>query len=91
MNWNKNCKTKIDHNFPIQQFSVDAYRTYRRDRNIFGRGLLFDVNENIPCRELTAEQIDSNLEIIFLGITLLTRKWLMIRLYKPPNQKEKYF
>ena len=49
------------------------------------------MNENIPCRELTTEQIDTNFEIIFLEITLRTRKWLVIGLYKPPNQKEEYF
>ena len=51
-------ETKIDHSFPNQQFSIDGYKIYRRDRNSFGVGLLFYVNENIPCRELTAEQID---------------------------------
>ena len=42
-------------------------------------------------RELTAEQIDSNFEIIFLKTTLRTRKWLIIGLYKTPNQKEEFF
>ena len=59
-------ETKLDHSFPNQQFSVDGYKIYRRDRSSFGGGLLFYVNENIPCRELTAEQIASNFEIIFL-------------------------
>ena len=58
-------ETKIDHGFPNHQFSIAGYKTYRRDRN---------MNENIPCRELTAEEIDSNFEIIFLEITLRTRK-----------------
>ena len=49
------------------------------------------MNENIPCRELTAGQIDSNFEIIFLEITIWTGKWLISGLYKPPNQKEEYF
>ena len=84
-------ETKIDHSFPNQQFSIDGYKIYHRDRNSFGRGLLFYVNENILCRELTAEQIDSNFEIIFLEITIWTRKWLIIGLYKRPNQKEEYF
>ena len=84
-------ETKIDHSFPNQQFSIDGYKIYRRDSNSFGGRLLFYVNENIPCRELTAEQIDSNFEIIFLGITMRTRKWLIIGLYKPANQKEEYF
>ena len=84
-------ETKIDNSFPNQQFSIDGCKTYRRDRNNFSGGLLFYVNENIPCRELTTEQIDTNFEIIFLEITLRTRKWLVIGLYKPPNQKEEYF
>ena len=81
-------ETKIDHSFPNQQFSIDGYKTYRRDRNNFGGGLLFYVNENIPFGELTTEQTDTNFEIIFLEMTL---KWLVIGLYKPPNQKEEYF
>ena len=83
--------TKIDHSFQNQQFSIDGYKIYRRDKNSFGGGLLFYVNENIPCRELTAEQIDCNFEIIFLEITMRTRKWLIFGLYKPPNQTEEYF
>ena len=74
-----------------RRFSIDGYKTYLRDRSNFGGGLLFHVNENIPCRELTTQQIDTNFEIIFLEITPRTRKWLVIGLYKPPNQKEEYF
>ena len=84
-------ETKIHNSFPNRQFSMDGYKRYRRGRNNYGGGLLFYVNENIPCRELTAEQIDSNSENIFLEIIFRTRKWLIIGLYKPPNQKEEYF
>ena len=80
-------ETKIDHSFPNQQFSIDGYKTYCRDRNNFGGGLLFFVNEDIPCRDQTTEQIDSNIETIFLKIILRTRKWLKFALIKPPNQK----
>ena len=41
---------------------------YYTNRNSFGRGLL--LNENISCLKLTAEQIDSDFEIIFLEITI---------------------
>ena len=30
--------------FPNQQFSIDGYKTYRRDKNSFGGGLLLYVN-----------------------------------------------
>ena len=29
-------ETKIDHSFPNQQFSIDGYKTYRRDITRFG-------------------------------------------------------
>ena len=46
---------KIDNSFPIQQFSMDGYKIYGRARNSSDGGLLLCVNENIPCRELTAK------------------------------------
>ena len=65
-------ETNTDHRLTNQQFSIDGYKTYRRDRSSFVGGLLFCVNENIPCREPTAEQIDCNFGTIFLEITLRT-------------------
>ena len=44
---------KIDGSFPSRQFAVDNYKIFRRDRNCFGGGLMFYVNENIPWRELS--------------------------------------
>ena len=58
-------ETKTDHSFPNQQFLIDGYKIYQSDRNCFLGGLLFFVNEDISCIKLTAEQIDSNFEIIF--------------------------
>ena len=84
-------ETKSDSSFPSQQFDIDNYKIFRRDRNCFGGGLMFHVTENIPCRELSPEQNDSNFEIIFLEITLRNNNWLLIGLYKPPGQKEKGF
>ena len=40
----------VDYSFPNQPFSIDGYKTYRRDRSHFDGVLLFYVNENIPCR-----------------------------------------
>ena len=57
----------------------------------FGGGLLFYLNENIPCRELTFGQTDSSFKIIFLEINLQPQKRLINGLWKLPNQKENYF
>ena len=82
-------ETKIDSSFPSEQFAIDNYEIFRRERNCFGGGLMFHVFENIPCRKLSPEQNDCNFEIIFLEITLHNRKWLLIGLYKPPDKKKK--
>ena len=84
-------ETKIDHSFPNQQFSINGYKIYRRDRNSFGGRLLFYVNENIPCRELTGEQIDSNFEIIFLEITIRTQKVVDNWPLQIPKSKRRIF
>ena len=84
-------ETKIDSSYPSEQFTIDNYIIFRTDRNCFGGGLMFYLNENIPCIELSLEQNDSNFEIIFLEITISNRKWLLVSLYKPPGQKEKGF
>ena len=81
-------ETKSHSSFPSKQFAIDNYKIFRRDPNCFGGGLMFYVNENIPCRKQSPEQNDSNFEIIFPEITLRNRKWLLIGLYKPPGQKK---
>ena len=83
-------ETKIDSSFPSKQFAIDKYKIFCRGPNCFGGGLMFYVNENIPCRKLSPEQNDSNFEIIFLEITLRNRKWLLIGLYKLPGQKKRF-
>ena len=41
--------TKLDDSFPDQQFHVNEYKMFRKDRNKFGRGLILFVKENISC------------------------------------------
>ena len=69
-----------------QQFPIGRYKI-RRDRNSFGEGLLFYVNENVPCRELTVIQIDSVFEIIFLILRTqgMVDNWL-IQASKPKRR-----
>ena len=84
-------QTKIESSFPSEQFATANYKIFLFFLNCFRGGLMFYVNENIPHRELSPKQNDSNFAIIFLEITLRNRKWLLIGLYKPPGQKEKGF
>ena len=84
-------ETKIDESFPNQQFNISNYKTFRRDRNKHGGGLLFYINENIPCKLINDQIIPSDIEMIMFEFLVKTRKWLCIGLYKSPSQNENYF
>ena len=84
-------ETGTDESFPNQQFNISNYKTFRRDRNKHGAGLLFYINENIPCKLINDEIIPSYIEMIMFEFMVKARKWLCIGLYKPPSQNENYF
>ena len=84
-------ETKIDENFPNQQFIISNYKTFPRDRSKHGGRLLFCINENIPCKLIINEIIPSDIEIIMFEFLAKTRKWLCIALYKSSSQNENYF
>lgn len=56
-----------------------------------GRGVMFNVNENIPRRVLDICCNFKDLETIFLEFSFRKRKCLWVCLYKLPNQNEQYF
>ena len=60
-------ETKIDESFPNQQFNISNYKTFRRDRNKHGGGLLFYINENISCKLINDQIIPSDTEMICLN------------------------
>ena len=70
---------------------LQGYKIFRRDRNCFGGGLALYVNEIIPCKILSENDLGNNHELIFLEISLMSRKWLIIGLYKPPTLNEIMF
>ena len=79
-------ETKIDENFPKQQF-----KTFRRDRNKHGGGLLFYINENIPCKLINDKIIPNDIEMIMFEFLVKSRKFLCIGLYKSSSQNENCF
>ena len=82
-------ESKLDSSFPNSQFSIPGYRLFRNDRDKHGGGLIFYVNEDLPCKKLT--NFDTSLEITALKINLGKLKWLFLRLYKPPSFKDEDF
>ena len=83
-------ETKIDESFPKTQFSINGYRMFRKDRNRFGGGLCVYVRENIASSQLCLHS-DIETEAIYLEINIRLRKWLLVGLYKPPNQNNSLF
>ena len=65
-------ETKLDETFPNQQFKIDGYNMYRRDRNKHCSGVLCYVNENIPCKMVNVEGVPDDCEIILIGFSIKT-------------------
>ena len=82
---------KVDETFPNQQFLINGYKLFRRDRNCHGGGVLCYINESIPSESVNVEDIVKEREIVLIEFSIKTRKWLFIGLDKPPSQNENYF
>ena len=61
-------ETKLDQSFPNKQFELFSYKTFRRERNSFGGGLMFYVKDYIPCKQLIAHNNISDSEIMVLEV-----------------------
>ena len=81
-------ETKINDSFPNAQFKIEVYKSFRKDRDAFGGGLLFYVNEKLNCRSLEICLPNTFIEILPLELRLLNSKWLILGTYKPPSQNE---
>ena len=81
-------ETKVDDSFPNAQFKMEGYKSFRKDRDAFGGGLLFYVNEQLNCRSLERCLPNTIIEILPLELRLLNSKWLILGAYKPPSQNE---
>ena len=64
-------ETKINDSFPNAKFKIEGYKSFRKDRDPFGGGLLFYVNENLNCRSLESCLPNTIIEILPLELRLL--------------------
>ena len=49
------------------------------------------INENISSKTLDGIDIASDMQIIPIELNLRTKKWLLLPVYRPPNQNPAYF
>ena len=83
-------ETKIDDSFPNAQFKIEGYKSFRKDRDAFGGGLLFYVNEKLNCRSLEICLPNTFIDILPLELRLLNSKWLILAIYNPPQNEPTY-
>ena len=83
-------ETKLDSKFPASEFTISCYRLFRKDRNQLGGGLIFYVNEYIPCKTINTFNFPNSLEVARLEINFREKK-LVIGCYKPPSLNDEYF
>ena len=78
-------ETKIGNSFPNAQFKIQGYKSFRNDREAFGGGLLFYVNERLNCRSPEICLSNTFIEILPLELRFLNSKSLIPGTYKPPS------
>ena len=83
-------ETKLDASFPSNQFAMSGYKFVRKDRNTFGGGIAFYINDQLPSRTIKIEN-PSDTEILTIEITIHKNKILVSGIYKPPNLSETDF
>ena len=81
-------ETKADESFLNQQFKLNGYKMFRKDRHRFGGGLIFYVNEQIPIKILSLEAIPMDIELLLLEFTVKNQRCLCVGIYRPPSQNQ---
>ena len=67
-------ETKLNQSFPNQQFQIYGYKTFQMDRDKYGGGILFYVNENIPSKVLHLNSTPNDNEVIALEFSIKSLK-----------------
>ena len=70
---------------------INGYKSFGRDRNCHGGGVLCYINENISSKTVNVESIVKECEIVLKEFFFKTCKCLFIGLCKPSSQNENNF
>ena len=81
-------ESKLDLSFPEDQSTIPGSKIFRQDRDKYGGGLMFYINQNILCNKTEIFQFTSSIEVRTLEINLGKEKLLILGTYK---HKQKLF
>ena len=85
-------ETKLDYSFPNAQFKLDGFCTpYRLEKSSSSGGILTYVRSNMPSRLLTSFVIPESIQALAIEVNLRKEKWLVLPIYRPPDQNLKFF
>ena len=56
-------ETKVDSSFPGCEFTIPGYSLFCKDRNQHGEGLIFYVNQGIPCKTIHIFSFPNSLKV----------------------------
>ncbi len=85
-------ETKLDDSFPRGQFKIPGFKLpYRLDVTARSGGLMVLINENISSKTLNGIDIASDMQVIPIELNLRSKKWLLLPIYRPPNQNPAYY
>ena len=76
----------------LANFTIEGFTNpFRLDRDKFGGGVMIFVNSHLPVREIPFETKPNDVEVIFLELTLRSKRWLMAGGYCPTKESAPYF
>ena len=67
-------ETKLDDSFPDQQFHINGYKMFRKDRNKFKGGSILLVKENIPSKVVKTFYVSEECETISIDFSISNKK-----------------
>ena len=81
-------ETKLDNTYPDNQFILEGYRMYRRDRKKGGGGLIAYFSSCLPSRKILPK-VYKTLEAIAIEAKIGKKAVLFLAEYRPPKQSNK--
>ena len=85
-------ETKLDASFPKNQFLIPGFKTpYRLDVSDKSGGLLVFVRDCLLSTEIKVDNISTDIQVIPFELNIRKQKWLLLPIYRPPNQNMSFF
>ena len=85
-------ETKLDKTFPKNQFLIKGFgEPFRLDVTSNRGGLLDYVRHGIIAKELPVTNFPNDIQVIPIELSIRKQKWLLLPIYRPPSQDQKYF